>query len=289
MSLIFTLSFLLIFGLLSNGALENYVHQKTSLIRFKSSYDLQMRDQNNRERLLFEEAKTERITKNEESAPVNARHVKSDSVEPEMGLEEPTSNTHETRYHFKKGLNLYQLLQENTANKNLEDVFFKLFERLYQGQAFYSENLAQDLLKEIRKLATTSKDIKQKKHKIARPEELAALNLNNPKLQNALYKVLKGCQVEGSEKGYPSLCDYLIIHNKPPVKINLYQAPYDLVAVLLDDETAQYIEDNKALWAQKTKATNKDHGEQVLADIAKHYGKDFSKKSELVIFRIRSK
>ncbi len=251
---------------------------------------MQMRDQNQRERLLFEEAKSERSTKNEEDTPVSAHYVNNDPVKSETGFEEPTSKSgeNETRYHFKKGLNLYQLLQENTTHKNLEDVFLKLFERLYQGQAFYSENLAQDLLKKLRTLATTSTDEKNKKQTIKTPEELAALNLNNPKLQDALYKVLKGCQVEGSEGGYPSLCDYLIVHNHP-VKVNLYQAPYDLISALLNDETAQYIEEHKALWAEKTKDTNKDHGDQILADIAQYYGKDFSKKAELVIFRIRSK
>jgi len=250
-----------------------------------------MQDQNRRERLLFEEAKSSQVPKNEESTPVSAQHVKNTQLEAEMGFEVATSKSdeNETRYHFKRGLNLYQLLQENTAHKNLEDVFLSLFERLYRDQAFYSENLAQDLLKKLRKLATTSKEKTNKKQKITSPEELASLNLDHPKLQDALYKVLKGCQVEGSQGGYPSLCDYLIIDNYSRVQVNLYQAPYDLMCALLNEETAQYIEKNKASWEKKTNETNLEHGNQVLSDIKQFYGKDFSKKEELVTFRIRSK
>ncbi len=84
-----------------------------------------MQDQNRRERLLFEEAKSSQVPKNEESTPVSAQHVKNTQLEAEMGFEVATSKSdeNETRYHFKRGLNLYQLLQENTAHKNLEDVF----------------------------------------------------------------------------------------------------------------------------------------------------------------------
>ncbi|MCH9634241.1 MAG: hypothetical protein S4CHLAM7_09860 [Chlamydiae bacterium] len=281
MALTFTLTFLLVFGLLSQASLDRYVAHSISRITSRNSSHLQAQSISEKERLIFENY-TATAQLNNSKATVNYQKKGPKT------LPENQSHLKEKRYHFKEALNLHDLLKKDSVHKLHEDVFIALFEKLYKNQPFYKDSLAKDLLETLRKLVRTSENGSKKKVKIEKPEDLASLNLKDPELQAIFYKILKGCEVEGKKGGYPSLCKFLIVHNYS-TKINLYSAPYEILSALFNDETANYIIENKALWKKDPNESLVNHGNETLKKIEKKYGKGFSEKVPLITFRAHSK
>lgn len=277
MTLLFTLTSLLIFSLFSNGALESYLQQKTSLLAYKSSYQVRQKAQDDKERLKFIENKPAQIEVEKKINPVtpskNSESTEDKDPPPTKG------------WHFKESLNLYTLLEGTTDYKKEEEIFLKLFDHLYHQTTFYTPTLGKELLEALRKRATGRKNEKDKKKTVYQAEDLASVDLEDPLLQEKLYKVLKGSEVEGHSGGYPSLCDFLIVHKNKSL-INLYLARYELIEVLYDAETAQYIMDHRKEWKKRSGETEPNHGTQILKDIANYFGRE-PKYKDQVIFRIR--
>lgn len=279
----FTCAFLLVLSLFSNAAVTRFVQQKRHLIAFEKSYDLQMQLQNERERINFIESKQK--YKKSDKQKEDSENQANLAVDRRLGH----SIEQQNHFHFIKSLNLYQLLEGGSENQSQEDLFLRLFERLYSKQDFYTKTLGKDLLVTLRKLATASKNQTNRKVKIKCVEDLGSLDLQEPVLQEKLYKVLKGCQVDGEDGGYPSLCPFLITHRNKKTKINLYLAPYDLLCIFFNEETAAYVTENRPNWKCTHGKTEDEHGKQIKQDIIQFYGKDFSKYEQMVTFRIRSK
>lgn len=278
MSLLFTLLSLLLFSFFSQEALEDYFYQKVALISYQKSYPLKKKEQERKERKLFRE---KGISSSNGTREEGGKIIAPSSKMPCCQEENKGSNG----YHYIPSVNLYSLLKETADHKLSERLFLHLFDELYSTAYFYSPQLGLKLLNQFRKLATTSKNEAIKKIYLSHPNDLALLELEDSNLQEIFYKILKGAQIEYSQEGYPSLLKFLTLKVRNKTKINLFFAPDELLRVLYDEPTAEYICNLRSDPKIKSKKGTLK-GELILQDIKSYYGED-SKYQDILTFRVR--
>lgn len=149
----------------------------------------------------------------------------------------PTSKPIAPKIRHRGGLNFYLLLHEKPSP--LEDeLFIKLFERLYFRANFFEPGLASLFLKALKEAASTKKAIKSL-------NDIASLDLQDPKLQKIHYLVLKGCEGVDQNGGFSSLLNYLHFEASSLTRMNLYELDEIWLSILFDERTAQYIQENR--------------------------------------------
>ena len=120
-----------------------------------------------------------------------------------------------------------------------EQLLKDLIIHLYEKQTFYQEllKLRPELPSEI--VGGLVNGVKERGKSFKKIEELANIDLNDPILSEAFYKMLKGFTLpskgskETNESGYPSLTCYLSA--KGSSKIRAYLAPRALLDILFND------------------------------------------------------
>lgn len=265
MATLFSFVFLFIFALFSATALKTTALKKRELYHLKNAYKEERDLKSLRAEVEFEAYNV-----------INSRPPKKVDTPREVMSESEAMIAAETDAP-KKGpsiralphLNLYDLLEKTADKKDKETLFYKLFEQLYGKESFYTKELASDILAIWRGHARLSTQ-KDKRLLITKPSELAKVEIKNPELQKLHYKLLKGCQTQGIQGGYPSLCDYLSAHNYP-TQIDLYEAKFATLAALYNEKTALYILENKEKWMQEIKK-GELNSEQLKANIRSYCG-----------------
>lgn len=244
MTLLTTFSLLSLFLYISTSSLSHITLQSSSLKNYQKSFNTRQQDYNEYQEELFNNYQP-KVTQPKASV----KHLTA-SVENHPPLT--------SKKVFKtSGINLYQLLNKSQDSKHMEDWFCALIHNLYQGTSFYEDDLAQKLLKELRQhltfKSTASKKNSSREITIKRLEDIALLEFEDPHMQLAFYKMLKGNTVAGLKGGYPSILDFLHINKRVDCKINLVDSKQELLAIIFDPNIAQKIMEQRPSWKKDLK------------------------------------
>jgi hypothetical protein len=139
-------------------------------------------------------------------------------------------------------LNLAKIFKENkeesfvTKNEGYTFIFLSLLDNLYSSFEFYNEipNTSQKILKIL--LDKSSPNEELKKIKVDTLEDLACLDIEDPKLKKIFYKILKG-------EGCVSVLQFLHLDpNRRKFEINIHHASLELIeAIILNKNAAEEI------------------------------------------------
>lgn len=213
--LLFTLTFLTLISLLTSSELLHYSYQGQSRHMLKEAIQNEGIISS-----LVEEAKFEDL-KHEKAATPRKRVAASQT--PRQSFSKSATLKYNTaRPPNNSRLNFYLLIQEE--DPFYYDVAARLIRNLYQQCSFFTPKVEYELLDAL----IEHKNLMQG---FLYPDELGTVQLNNEKLQNVLYHLLKGDEA-------PSLLNYITYDSegsRTQKKINLLFASQALLEAIFDN------------------------------------------------------
>lgn len=224
------LGFLVLFSVLTYARLDRFSSETLLLNHLATVQRDERFDFNKNEALSFELFLEP--TKKEDNEP---QQTKKDSKEtsklPILYLEIPPHNAK---------LNLAKIYKENfegfvTIQKNsFTSIFLTLLDQLYGQYAFYNDVVepSKTILKTL--LEKSSLNLNTKKIQIETLEDLACLDIEEPKLKTLFYKILRG-------DGCQSLLQFLCFEpNRRKFQINIHHVSHELLNAIVCNEKASY-------------------------------------------------
>ncbi len=160
---------------------------------------------------------------------------------PETKPDDPQKNS--PKYKFKpQPLNIWPLLVNGKEEeKELYELFTNLLHILYSHCSFFQKNQFENFL------ADKIIDYAQKnlKKEASKELHLEKFSFDDPSLQQAYYKILKGTKFYDKKNclGYPSLFEYITISsNQKTPKISIPYSPKEILTAIFNEKIALAIE-----------------------------------------------
>lgn len=233
--LIWVFGFLIFFSCLAYVRFNDFVQTRGGFSNLLAKQKAEREVESKAQQLYFEIITEPRKEEPSELKVKPGKHKTAKSNEAHLYLELPPHNAR---------LNIAKVFREGDEKLPYTQLFLHLLDILYLEQPFYQEipNCSKELLKAILARATINNE--SGKQKLTSPQDLATLFLDDRRMQEVLFHVLKG-----SRGNYPSLLDYITLEpTRKKYEIHIHLAPLKLLeAVFNHEQVAQAIVQRREL------------------------------------------